>query len=121
MTFPQIHGTQMPSMKPMNEKKNGNGAGHSVDIFDGGPPGGMSSGRSTDSPTLPGICGLTPLTDRELQMLRLLSRDMATEEIADHLSLSRHTVRNYIRNAREKLRSKTRLSAVLTAQRLGLI
>ena len=46
---------------------------------------------------------------------------MDTAEIVDHMNLSRHTVRNYIRSAREKLGAKSKLSVVLTAQRLGLI
>ena len=61
------------------------------------------------------------LTIREFEVLLLLSQDMDTTEIVDHLNLSHHTIRNYIRSAREKLGAKSKLSAVLTAQRLGLV
>ncbi len=61
------------------------------------------------------------LTVREFEVLLLLSQDMDTAEVVDHLNLSRHTVHNYIRNAREKLGAKSKLSAVLAAQRLGLV
>ena len=61
------------------------------------------------------------LTIREFEVLLLLSQDMDTADIVDRLNLSRHTVHNYIRNAREKLGTKSKLSAVLAAQRLGLV
>lgn len=64
--------------------------------------------------------GIT-LTAREIEVLRLMGLDKGTEQIAVELDLSYHTVRNYIRNAREKLGANTKLSAVLIAQNRGLI
>lgn len=77
----------------------------------------------TDARDLPRLrrAAAAGLTIREFEVLLLLSQDMDTAEIVDHLNLSRHTVHNYIRNAREKLGAKSKLSAVLTAQRLGLV
>lgn len=61
------------------------------------------------------------LTPRELEILRLVSTGWGTMRIAENLSISPHTVRNHVRNLRHKLRAKTKLDAVLTAMRQGLI
>ena len=63
----------------------------------------------------------SPLTAREVEVLRLLAVGLETKEIADELRLSPHTIRNHIRNARQKMRAKSRLGAVLAAQRRGLL
>ena len=42
----------------------------------------------------------TPLSPRELQVLRLLALALETKEIADQLNLSSYTILNHIRNAR---------------------
>ena len=68
-----------------------------------------------------GIAGTVPLTVRELEVVRLISSGLGTREIAGQLNLSRHTVLNHVRHAREKLRARTKLDAVLAAQRLGLL
>ena len=61
------------------------------------------------------------LSVRETEMLRLLALGLSTQEIADDRCLSTYTVRNYVRSAREKLQARTKLDAVMTAQRLGLL
>ena len=61
------------------------------------------------------------LTNRELEVLRLVALSFDTNQIAEQLHLSAHTVLNHIRNARVKLNALNRLSAVLAAQRRGLI
>ena len=81
---------------------------------------GMSTGEPRDSASDPAVGKASPLTARELEVLRLVAQGMETGEIVDELNLSHHTVRNYIRNAREKLQAKSKTAAVLTAQRLGL-
>ena len=80
-----------------------------------------SSGARTVSATETSIHENSALTDREVEVLRLMALDKGMGEIADILNLSPHTVRNYIRNAREKLRARSKLSAVLIAQRRGLL
>ncbi len=62
-----------------------------------------------------------PLSDRELEVLRLLSLAVAPREIAERLGLSPHTILNHIRNARRKLNAKNRLEAVVIAQRNRLL
>ena len=80
-----------------------------------------SSGARAVSTSETSIQENNPLTAREVEVLRLIALDNGTGEIADVLNLSPHTVRNYVRNAREKLRARSQLSAVLIAQRRGLL
>ena len=61
------------------------------------------------------------LTGRELEVLRLVALGRATPQIARQLGISSHTVLNHIRNFRHKLDAATKLEAVLTAIRLGIL
>ena len=61
------------------------------------------------------------LTQRELEVLRLISLGWRTPRIADELGISYHTVRNHIRHCRRKLGAATKLDAVLTAIRRGIL
>ena len=63
----------------------------------------------------------SPLTGRQLDVLRLLAEGLSTEEIAVALSLSPTTVRNYIARILAALGAHTRLQAVLTAKQRGLV
>ena len=63
----------------------------------------------------------TRLSARELEVLTLLARGLDADAIAARLVLSGHTVRNHLRNAMAKLDAHTRLEAVTTAARRGLI
>lgn len=63
--------------------------------------------------------GPNPLTDRELDILRLVDTGLRTDAIAAQLFLSRGTVRNYLSNAMTKLDATSRVEAVRTAQRRG--
>ena len=62
-----------------------------------------------------------PLTDRESAVLRCLARGMSAAEIADHLVLSIHTVRNHIRAVLAKLQARSQLEAVVIGVRSGLV
>ena len=61
------------------------------------------------------------LTQRELAVLRLMALGWDTPRIAGELGISRHTVRNHIRNLRQKLGASTKLEAVVTGIRLGIL
>ena len=61
------------------------------------------------------------LSPRELEVLRLVSLGTGTVRIAEELGISPHTVRNHVRNLREKLGADSKLAAVLTALRLGIL
>lgn len=69
-------------------------------------------------PTLP----LTeePLTEREVEVLKLLARGLTNQEIATHLVLSERTVGNHIGNILGKLHLANRTQAALYALRKGL-
>ena len=60
------------------------------------------------------------LTERELEVLALLSRNLANAEIADRLVLSRRTVEHHVSAILRKLSVQTRAQAAAEAVRLGL-
>ncbi len=60
------------------------------------------------------------LTDRELDVLRLLGRGLSNAAIADQLYLSEGTVRNYVSALLAKLRVADRTQAAVLAVRHGL-
>ncbi len=61
------------------------------------------------------------LTGRELEVLRLVALGWDTPSIARELAISPHTVLNHIRHFRRKLNATTKLDAVVTAIRQGLL
>jgi DNA-binding NarL/FixJ family response regulator len=61
------------------------------------------------------------LTDRELEVLKLVSRGYANQEIAEQLCLSGHTVKRHVANILAKLHQRTRLDAVMFAIRSGVL
>jgi two-component system NarL family response regulator len=61
------------------------------------------------------------LTDREMEVLRLIARGLTTREVAGELAISENTVKNHIRNIFEKLHLHTRMAAVAYAVREKLI
>lgn len=67
------------------------------------------------------VAATDTLTPRELEVLRLVSLSRTTDEIATELGISAHTVRNHVRHFRRKLGAATKLEAVLTALRQGVL
>ena len=61
------------------------------------------------------------LTDRELQVLRLIATGMSNREIAGELTISENTVKNHVRNILEKLHLHSRVEAVMYALRENII
>ena len=53
------------------------------------------------------------MTEREKQVLELLSKGHAYKEIADQMSISFETVRTYVRSIYEKLHVHSRTEATL--------
>lgn len=78
-----------------------------------------TANENTYAPTGPSEA--SPLSRRELEVLRLIGRGWDTPCIAEHLGISRHTVSNHIRNLRNKLNAPTKLEAVLAGIRLGIL
>jgi len=68
------------------------------------------------------ISGSAPLlTDREVEVLRLVARGRANREIADELVISENTVKNHVRNILEKLHLHSRVEAAVYAHRQHLL
>lgn len=60
-----------------------------------------------------------PLTDRESEVLKLVSEGKTTKEIASELYLSHGTVRNYISIILDKLNVKNRIEAISRFKEMG--
>ena len=61
------------------------------------------------------------LTDREMQVLKLVAKGMNNRDIAKELFISENTVKNHVRNILEKLQIHSRMEAVMIAVREKLI
>jgi len=61
------------------------------------------------------------LTDREMEVLRLVAKGMNNRDIAKDLYISENTVKNHIRNILEKLHLHSRMEAVVYAVREKLL
>jgi DNA-binding CsgD family transcriptional regulator len=61
------------------------------------------------------------LTQRELEVLRLVAKGLSEREIADKLFISPHTAHRHLSNIRLKLNAATQAAAVAHAARIGLI
>jgi two-component system NarL family response regulator len=61
------------------------------------------------------------LTDREMEVLKLVAKGMNNRDIAKQLFISENTVKNHIRNILEKLQLHSRMEAVVYAVREKLL
>jgi DNA-binding CsgD family transcriptional regulator len=64
---------------------------------------------------------LACLSDRQLEILRLLGQGKGTLDIAELLGISPSTTRNHIQRLLGKLKVHNRLEAVTLARRIGLV
>jgi LuxR family maltose regulon positive regulatory protein len=67
------------------------------------------------------VADVEPLSERELEVLRLLKTHLPSTEIAKELTISVNTVRTHIKNIYSKLHVHNRLDAVQRAQELELL
>ena len=63
----------------------------------------------------------SPLSDREMEVLKLISAGKSNREIAGDLSLSENTIKFHIKNILQKLSVANRIEAVTYAMQHGLI
>jgi len=67
------------------------------------------------------ILSLGLLTERELQVVKMIAKGMSTYEIADSLNLSHHTINTHRKNILKKWQISSPVELVLKAIELGII
>jgi LuxR family transcriptional regulator, maltose regulon positive regulatory protein len=76
----------------------------------------VSAGERTKAQLL-----LTPLSERELEVLELLARGASNQEIAQELVIVVDTVKRHVSHIFSKLGAQNRMQAVIQAQKLSLL
>ena len=101
-------------------------AGRIVELFEGGSPISPSVARSVIRRFVKPAAGAqepldNPLSQRELEVLRLIEKGMTYDEVAQVLALSWHTVTAYLRRVYRKLQVHSRGEAVFEARQRGIL
>jgi DNA-binding NarL/FixJ family response regulator len=76
--------------------------------------------KSKPQPASPSAVPHVSLTDRETEVLLRVAKGFTLPEIGQQLSLSRHTIADYVKQIYRKLNVSSRAEAALEAQRMGL-
>ncbi len=80
-----------------------------------------SRDEATHAPTEPRSFQRVYLTDRQLEILDLVSKGKSSRDIGTILNISRKTVDHLVERACDGLEVRTRFQAVLKARDLGLL
>ena len=62
-----------------------------------------------------------PLSEREIDILKVLAQGHTNKEIAERLHLAEGTVKNYVTSILQKIGARDRTQAALRARELGLL
>lgn len=82
----------------------------------------VQAGRTPTAPApVTAAPSLPELTDREREVLLLLTAGASNDAMAEALSISPHTVRTHVQNLLAKLGVQNRLAAAAVARRSGLL
>lgn len=81
---------------------------------------GSSKSSESDQQSLPATLAIEPLTDKELEILVLLSEGLANKKISERTGTTLNTVKWHLKNLFGKLGVANRTEAVLRAQELNL-
>jgi DNA-binding NarL/FixJ family response regulator len=73
-------------------------------------------GKQQSPPALPGVAGLT---EREVEVLRLVAKGYTNRKIATALMISEHTVSKHVSSILTKLDCASRAEAAVYAVRAG--
>lgn len=97
-----------------------------VELFEGGSPISPTVARSVIKRFSPNARGATttvdnPLSQRELEVLRLIEKGLTYEEVATTLGLTWHTVTGYLRRVYGKLEVNSKSQAVFEARQRGIL
>jgi DNA-binding NarL/FixJ family response regulator len=69
----------------------------------------------------PEAASVEALSERELDVLRLVAQGLANKEIADALGLSEHTIKTHLQNILDKLQLRSRAHAAAYAVQAGVV
>jgi DNA-binding NarL/FixJ family response regulator len=64
---------------------------------------------------------IEPLSEREIEILKLVSQGLTNKEIATRLFLAEGTVKNYVTSILQKIGARDRTQAAIRARELGLL
>jgi DNA-binding NarL/FixJ family response regulator len=68
-----------------------------------------------------GRAALSQLTEREVEVLRLMAKGLTNAELASELSLSESTVKTHVARILDKLELRDRVQAVILAYETGFV